>query len=540
MPEWKVPGYTELRELGSGGFGEVMLARHDQTGMLVAIKYLRHEFLTDTGFAGMFRSEAEVLGSLDDPNVVRLYEYVESPSGAAIVMELINGVSLRQILTNQGSTTAEAALVVLQGSLMGLAAAHRRGVVHRDYKPENVLVSGDGVSKLTDFGLAARTGEHPIPAGTLRYVAPEQIAGGPASPASDVYSATATFYECLTGRPPFSGQSAELLRQHSSEPVPLDPLPEPLRPLMAAGMAKDPAQRPADATTFVTELKTVAASAYGQDWEERGRSHLGEAALLLAALWPSGAPPAVQGTAVHRISLFRHVSPIRAAIATGVVVAGVAAGTALAANRSPSQSSQPSSHHVAVQPTPTTPTPTTPTPTTPTPTTPTPTTPTPTTPTPTTPTPTLVGTVTITIPANAGFVDTGISLSQGESVTITASGQWTPDGGDYTGPDGFDSSSMSADNYLNVADLGACASCASTDYPEWAALMSYTGDAPPTPGSYASNSAVSQTDLIDFVGSSLQGAWPDQGELWLGMNDDAYSGNTSDNYGSVTVTITTG
>ena len=331
MPEWKVPGYTELRALGSGGFGDVMLARHDASGVLVAIKYLRRDLLSDPGFAEMFRSEAELLASMDDPNIVRLYEYVESPSGAAIVMELINGVSLREILAHQGNTTAEAALVVLQGSLMGLAAAHRRGVVHRDYKPENVLVNGDGMSKLTDFGIAARTGDHPIPAGTLRYVAPEQIAGAPASPAGDVYAATATFYECLTGTPPFSGESAELLRQHRSEPVPLDPVPAPLRSLVAAGMAKDPQRRPADAATLVTELQAVACGAYGQGWESRGRSHLGEAALLLAALWPAGAPPAVQGTTVQRMHLLRHLSPVKAAIAVGVAAAAVAGGTALAA-----------------------------------------------------------------------------------------------------------------------------------------------------------------------------------------------------------------
>jgi eukaryotic-like serine/threonine-protein kinase len=336
MGEWKVPGFTELKALGSGGFGDVVLARHDASGTLVAIKYLRPQLLSDPEFAGSFRAEAAVLASLADPNVVRLYEYAESPGGAAIVMELVEGVSLREMLARQGKTTAEAALVVLQGSLLGLAAAHRRGVVHRDYKPENVLVAGDGTSKLTEFGIAARAGDSPIPAGTLAYAPPEQFAGQPASPASDVYAATATFYECLAGRPPFSGTTAEaLLYQHMSEPAPLDPVPGPLRPLIEAGLAKDPGRRPADAAALVTGLRTMAAGAYGPDWEHRGRSHLAEAALLLAALWPSAASPAVQGTAVHTVSLrrrlpHRHISTAKAAIAGGIVVAGAAVGIALA------------------------------------------------------------------------------------------------------------------------------------------------------------------------------------------------------------------
>ena len=344
MAEWDVPGYTELRALGSGGFGDVVLARHNVSGTLVAIKYLHGDLLADSEFAEMFRAEATVLASLDDPNVVRLYEYVESPWGAAIVMELIDGVSLREILAHQGKTTAEAALVVLQGSLLGLAAAHRRGVVHRDYKPENVLVDGGGASKLTDFGIAARAGDRPVPAGTVRYAAPEQMAGASASPAGDVYAATATFYECLTGCPPFTGEStAALLLQHYSEPVPLEPVPVPLRPLVAAGMAKDPGQRPTDANTLVTALKAAASGAYGPDWEDRGRSHLGEAALLLAALWPSGGPPAVEGSVVERIPLrqrkgrsqLRHFGAAKAAIVAAIVVAVAAAavGTALAAGR---------------------------------------------------------------------------------------------------------------------------------------------------------------------------------------------------------------
>jgi eukaryotic-like serine/threonine-protein kinase len=338
--EWDVPGYTEVKTLGSGGFGDVVLARHDGSGGLVAIKYLRRELLADPGFAALFRAEAAVLASLDDPNVVRLYEYVESPAGAAIVMELVDGVSLRDILARQGKTTAEAALVVLQGSLLGLAAAHRRGVVHRDYKPENVLIDGNGASKLTDFGIAARTGDSAVAAGSLMYAPPEQFGGSPATPASDVYAATATFYECLTGRPPFTGDTAErLLYQHLSQAVPLEPVPEPLRPLVTAGLAKDPGDRPADGTALVAELRAVAGGAYGPGWEDRGRSGLAAAALLLAALWPTGGPAATAGSTVHRISLRRrlrprHISPVKTAVAAGVAVAVVAAGIALAAGHS--------------------------------------------------------------------------------------------------------------------------------------------------------------------------------------------------------------
>jgi serine/threonine protein kinase len=347
MAEWSVPGYAELKRLGSGGFGDVVLARHEQTGSMVAIKYLRPELLADPLFAGMFRDEAQVLGTMDDPNVVRLYEYVEGPAGAAIVMELIDGVSLRDILVAEGATTPEAALVVLQGSLLGLAIAHRRGVVHRDYKPENVLVSADGVSKLSDFGLAARAGDRPVPAGTLLYVAPEQIAGGPATPASDVYSATATFYECLTGVPPFSGDAGALVRAHQSDPVPLGPVPAPLRPLVAAGMAKDPGRRPVDAMVLAGALGAAAAGAYGPDWEERGRSRLGEAAVALAALWPLAAPPAAQGLTVHRVFLGRPLTPLRAVIVLGAVVAVAAIGTVTAVAATSHDTPAPPAAHAA-------------------------------------------------------------------------------------------------------------------------------------------------------------------------------------------------
>jgi eukaryotic-like serine/threonine-protein kinase len=304
MPQWEIPGYTELRALGSGPSGEVVLARHDESGILVAVKYLRDDLLADPGFAAMFGAEAAVLASLDDPNAVRLYGFIESPAGAAIVMEPIDGVSLREILSHQGKTTAEAALVVLQGSLLGLAAAHRHRVLHRDYKPENVLVDGDGFGKLTDFGVAARAADRAIPAGMLAYSPPEQFTGAPASPAGDVYAATAIFYECLTGHPPPTGQTTEALpAQRRSEPVSPQAVPEPLRPLVTAGIAKDPGDRPADPAALVSELRTVAAAVYGQDWEDRGRSHLAEAVPLLASLWPSGPAPPVQGAAAVQVNL---------------------------------------------------------------------------------------------------------------------------------------------------------------------------------------------------------------------------------------------
>jgi eukaryotic-like serine/threonine-protein kinase len=352
---WSVPGFTELKTLGSGAFGEVVLARHDSSGTLVAIKYLRENLLWDAEFTELFRAEAAVLATVDDPHVVRVYEYVESRRGAAIVMELVDGVCLRDILVRQGKITAEAALVILMGSLLGLAAAHRRGVVHRAYKPENVLVNGDGDSKLTDFGIAARAGDSPISAGTMVYAPPpEQFGGAPASPASDVYAATATFYECLVGRPPFTGGTPErLLYQHLAEPIPLEPVPEPLRPLVAAGMAKDPSDRPADGRTFVAELKAIAAGAYGRDWYQRGRSDLGEAALLLAELWPAGAPPALRGRTVKRIFLFRRVRGLKVAIAVSGVAVVAAAGTALAvrgpAPRTPAHSVA-AAHQISLQP----------------------------------------------------------------------------------------------------------------------------------------------------------------------------------------------
>ncbi|MEU6219356.1 serine/threonine-protein kinase [Streptomyces sp. NPDC047022] len=284
--EWTVRGYDQVRDLGEGAGGRVVLARHTETGVPVAVKYLSERLRGDREFLARFRAEARLLGELRHPCVVRLYEYVEARVGAAIVMEAVNGVSLRRLLRRHGATGPEAALVLLKGSLLGLGAAHAAGVVHRDYKPENVLVRADGTSALADFGIAVRTGRETGAAGTPAYMAPEQWQGEPAGPAGDVYAAAAVFYECLTGRRPFTADHlGALLLQHLRAPVLLDDVPAPVRGLLRDGLAKDPADRPG-IEDFLTALERAAAEGYGVGWEERGRRELAELTALLALLFP--------------------------------------------------------------------------------------------------------------------------------------------------------------------------------------------------------------------------------------------------------------
>ncbi|MEU7739927.1 serine/threonine-protein kinase [Nonomuraea sp. NPDC049158] len=305
---WGVPGYTEIRELGAGSAGRVVLARRDHDGVEVAVKYLSDELRSDVGFVARFRHEARLLGTMRSPHNARLIDYVEAGGGAAIVMELVNGVSLRELLRSEGPTGPEAALLVLKGSLQGLAAAHAIGVVHRDFKPENVMVQEDGSSKLVDFGIAVRTGEDASAAGTPPYMAPEQWSGASAAPATDVYAATIVFFECLTGARPFrSPNLAALARQHQSSPPPIEEVPGPLRNLVERGLAKNALDRPPSAEAFLTELEAVAARAYGSDWEERGRRRLARLSGLLLMLFPS--PPEVLAEVQTSLAETRFTEP---------------------------------------------------------------------------------------------------------------------------------------------------------------------------------------------------------------------------------------
>ncbi|MFJ6485940.1 protein kinase [Streptomyces sp. NPDC091682] len=277
--QWEVPGYIHGRELGAGACGRVVEALDQVSGTRVAIKYLTH------GARTAFRAEARLLMGLRSPYVVRIDDYVEHLEGAAIVMELVDGVSLRTLLRQEGPTGPEAALTVLKGSLLGLAAAHEAGLVHRDYKPENILVGLDGCSKLVDFGIAVASGDASDIAGTPPYMAPEQWTGHAVTPVTDVYAATAVFFECLAGSKPYPGTTAaELAVQHIEAPIPDDRVPEALRPLIRRGLAKRAVERPPSAAAFVRELDALASRAYGEDWEVRGQRRMAALLTLLPML----------------------------------------------------------------------------------------------------------------------------------------------------------------------------------------------------------------------------------------------------------------
>jgi eukaryotic-like serine/threonine-protein kinase len=323
---WAVPGYVEQRELSHRASGRVVEAVQERSRRRVAIKYLSRDLLRDPDFLPRFRTQVLKLKELDVPPVVRVYDYAEQPGqGAAVVMELVNGVSLRAMIERQGPLHAEAALTVLKASLLGLAAVHRLGFGHGDVKPGNVMVDNAGQVKLIDFGAAAPA------AGTPLYLAPERWEGDPASPASDVYAATAVFFECLAGAPPFSGDLVRLQDQHANEAAPLDQVDAPLAPLIARGLAKDRASRPHSANAFVSELEALAAAAYGREWEERGRELLAVRCAALRPLSrgdrqdpPGDSPAAIGGGGGRRRRLVLIASIAAAAvIVLGAVVTAV-------------------------------------------------------------------------------------------------------------------------------------------------------------------------------------------------------------------------
>jgi serine/threonine-protein kinase len=323
--EWAVPGYTEERLLGHGVSGRVVAAVNDATGRRVAIKYFDASLVNDPEFLSVFRYEAGRLRSLDAAHMVRLFDYVEQPGeGAAVVMELVDGVSLREVISRRGPLSAVAALVVLKDSLVALAAAHSRRVPHRDLKPDNVLIDASGWCTLTDFGVAVRADKQMPAAGSPAYMAPELWNGAPNVPTTDVYAATVTFCESVAGKPPFSGRPGQLRHQHESAPVPLDRLDDPLQDLVAWGMTKNPADRPRSTRSFLNELGARAAAAYGPYWEDEGRRELADRAAALLPLLAGGGGGSATATRLARRKVLTFAGVAAAALVAIAAVAGVA------------------------------------------------------------------------------------------------------------------------------------------------------------------------------------------------------------------------
>jgi hypothetical protein len=247
--------YRLESRIALGGMGEVWRAADAVLGRPVAVKLLRAEYAGHPEAMTRFRAEAQRAAALSHPNIAHVYDFGEAtPGGAAyLVMELVNGPSLAVLLA-AGPLGPALVMDVLAQAAAGLQAAHAAGLVHRDIKPGNLLLSRDGLVKITDFGIAYAAGAAPVTqtgmiVGTPAYLAPERVAGRSAGPPSDLYSLGVAGYECLTGAPPFTGVPAEVAAAHLHRSLP--PLPPSVPPGVAAFIAEltaaDPAARPASA-----------------------------------------------------------------------------------------------------------------------------------------------------------------------------------------------------------------------------------------------------------------------------------------------------
>ena len=265
--------YRLVRRIASGGMGEVWQADDTVLGRRVALKMLVEELAADDRATRRFVREARATARLAHPNVARVYDFGRGGGPPFLVMELLEGETLAARLASGPLPPAEAARVAAAVA-DALEAAHERGIVHRDVKPSNVVLTPGGEVKVLDFGIAAAADETHSTTGsglyaTVAYVSPERVAGEPATPASDVYSLGAVLYELLCGRPPFPGSSPALVaRAHlHDQPVPVRQLapwvPARLAEACEAAMAKDPARRPSSAASLAIRLRAASAVAPG-------------------------------------------------------------------------------------------------------------------------------------------------------------------------------------------------------------------------------------------------------------------------------------
>jgi beta-lactam-binding protein with PASTA domain/predicted Ser/Thr protein kinase len=265
-PETIIDGrYRVISRLGSGGMADVYLAQDQLLGRDVAVKLLHHHFAEDHEFVERFRREASSAAALSHPNIVGIFDRGEWDGTYYIAMEYVAGRSLKTIVREQGPLEPAAAIDIVIQILRAARSAHRRGVIHRDLKPHNVILDEEGRARVTDFGIA-RAGASDMTLtgsimGTAQYLSPEQAQGFAVTAASDLYSIGVILYELLTGTVPFEGETAVAIafKQVSAEPRPPSELNPSLLPSLDAvilrALAKDPAARYADADELIAALQ---------------------------------------------------------------------------------------------------------------------------------------------------------------------------------------------------------------------------------------------------------------------------------------------
>ena len=281
--------YRVQSRLGSGGMAEVWSAEDSQLGRRVALKLLASRFAADPGFRERFRREAAAAAAMQHPNIVSIYDRGEWDGTSYIAMELVNGPTLKQLIQQRGPAGPGAATDIAIEILKALRYAHKRGIVHRDIKPQNVLMDEEGHAKVADFGIAhagaSDMTDEGAMLGTVQYVSPEQAQGKPVSPRSDLYSVGVVLYELLTGQVPFEGEApvSIALKQVSEPPVPpsqLEPsVPPALEAVVMRALEKDPDHRFQDADEFIAALENarraptrqvVMEPTPGEPWEPAG------------------------------------------------------------------------------------------------------------------------------------------------------------------------------------------------------------------------------------------------------------------------------
>jgi predicted Ser/Thr protein kinase len=257
--------YRLDERLASGGMGEVWKATDELLGRPVAVKVLKEQYVSDESFRERFRAEARFAASLQHSGIAQVYDYGEQDELAYLVMELVPGETLSRILSVEGRLSTDTSLDIIGQAARALHVAHTAGIIHRDIKPANLMVTAEGVVKITDFGIARGGGASTMTQtgqvmGTAQYVSPEQATGRRITPASDLYSLGVVAYECLAGLPPFAADTPiALALMHVREdppPLPSD-VPPAVRGLVSAMIAKDPDDRPAGAREVADQVHVL-------------------------------------------------------------------------------------------------------------------------------------------------------------------------------------------------------------------------------------------------------------------------------------------